>query len=33
LAVKFYEDADGNVWVEFEKLGITLLADSPTAGQ
>ena len=26
---RFYEDADGNVYVEMQKLGITLLAESP----
>lgn len=26
---RFYEDADGNVYVEMQKLGVTLLAESP----
>ena len=25
--VRFFADADGNVWVDFEKLGVTLLAE------
>ena len=29
LNVRFYEDADLNVWVEFGALGITVLAETP----
>ncbi len=26
---RFYQDADGHIYVEMQKLGITLLAESP----
>ena len=29
LDVRFFEDADGNVWVEFNSLGVSVLAETP----
>ena len=30
--IKFYDDADGNIWVEWGLLGITVLAERPDRG-